>query len=121
MDKYAASPLAVALAILSNVTLHNLWTFKALRTGVSLPIRALKFSLVSIGTLAVSYSTFVGMSVLYPALPPQVSQLAGIIPATIVNYFLNAYWTSTWVAATRSRPTFDPSSSAIEGEAHVES
>lgn len=93
MDKYIASPVAIELSILTNFTLHNLWTFRARRTGVALPIRALKFNLVSVATLAVSYTTFVVLSQLYPQVPPQVNQFAGIIPATIVNYFLNAYWT----------------------------
>ena len=30
---------------------------------------------------------------LFPHLPPQVHQLAGIAPAMLVNYFLNSYWT----------------------------
>jgi putative flippase GtrA len=24
---------------------------------------------------------------------PQIHQAAGIVPATLINYFLNAYWT----------------------------
>jgi len=33
------------------------------------------------------------LSLLVPNMSPQLAQLVGIIPATVVNYFLNSYWT----------------------------
>jgi len=33
--------------------------------------------------------------------PPQVHQLIGIIPATLVNYFLNSYWTFRDVSSSK--------------------
>ena len=53
----------------------------------------LKFNLVSLLSLVLSYGTFILLSSLFPDVAPQVHQLIGIIPATLVNYFLNSYWT----------------------------
>jgi dolichol-phosphate mannosyltransferase len=48
---------------------------------------------VSFVALAVSYSTFLLLSALDPSGIPQVHQAIGIVPATLINYFLNSYWT----------------------------
>jgi len=53
----------------------------------------LKFNAVSLLSLGVSYTTFVGLSLAFPSGSPQVHQFIGIVPATIVNYLLNSYWT----------------------------
>jgi dolichol-phosphate mannosyltransferase len=55
--------------------------------------RGLRFNVVSFLSLAISYLTFVVLSRTFPAATPQVNQFIGIIPATLVNYFLNSYWT----------------------------
>jgi dolichol-phosphate mannosyltransferase len=55
--------------------------------------RGLRFNVVSFLSLAISYLTFVVLSHVLPAAAPQVPQFIGIIPATLVNYFLNSYWT----------------------------
>jgi len=73
--------------------LNNYWTFRARRSTDSVSVRGLKFNVVSLLALALSYSTFVVLSHLFPGVPPQVHQLAGIVPATAVNYVLNSYWT----------------------------
>jgi dolichol-phosphate mannosyltransferase len=93
MHKYLASPIAIELSVLWNFMLHNLWTFGARRKRDSIPVRGVKFKVVSLAALAVSYGTFVLLSIAFPGVPPQVHQLAGIVPATLINYFLNAYWT----------------------------
>ena len=49
--------------------------------------------MVSILSLAISYSTFLALSRAFPAAAPQIHQFSGIVPATVVNYFLNSYWT----------------------------
>jgi dolichol-phosphate mannosyltransferase len=43
--------------------------------------------------LGVSYLTFMVMSAIFPETSPHIHQLSGVIPASLVNYFLNSYWT----------------------------
>jgi dolichol-phosphate mannosyltransferase len=57
-------------------------------------MKGVKFNAVSLVALFVSFKTFVAVSAAFPALNPQLSLAAGIIPALFVNYFLNTYWTS---------------------------
>jgi dolichol-phosphate mannosyltransferase len=56
-------------------------------------IRGLKFNIISLAALGVSYTTFLILSVVNPTGIPQVHQAIGIVPATLINYFLNSYWT----------------------------
>ena len=93
INKYIASPLAIELSIIWNFLLNNYWTFRWRKTGSRTRIRGLRFNLVSIIALGVSYGTFVALSLAFPDTMPQVHQLIGIVPATLVNYFLNSYWT----------------------------
>lgn len=93
VDKYIASPIAIELSILTNFFLNNYWTFAARNTRDRTRIKGLKFNAVSLVSLGVSYTTFVVLATLLPHWTPQVHQLIGIVPATLVNYFLNAYWT----------------------------
>lgn len=93
LNRFLASPIAIEVSILWNFLLNNFWTFSERDTRDRVEIRALKFNAVSFLALGLSYSTFVLLSWLFPQLPPQIPQLAGIIPATLVNYFMNSYWT----------------------------
>ncbi len=93
MSKYLASPVAIELSILSNFLLNNYWTFADRGMNGKLHIRGLKFNTVSVAALGVSYGTFLLLSALDPRGIPQVHQLIGIAPATLINYFLNSYWT----------------------------
>jgi len=93
MNKYLASPIAIELSIVWNFLLNNYWTFRWRKTADRTRIRGLKFNLVSIVALGVSYGTFVSLSFAFPKTAPQIHQLIGILPATLVNYFLNSYWT----------------------------
>jgi putative flippase GtrA len=43
--------------------------------------------------MAISFSTFVLLSWVFPETYPQIHQLISIAPAMFVNYFLNSYWT----------------------------
>ncbi|HZN27299.1 MAG TPA: glycosyltransferase family 2 protein [Burkholderiales bacterium] len=93
VNKYLASPIAIEASIISNFLLNNYWTFRwREKTGV-LPVRGLRFNIVSLLALLVSYTIFVALSIARPDGSPQLHQLAGIIPAMLVNYFLNTYWT----------------------------
>jgi dolichol-phosphate mannosyltransferase len=93
MNKFVASPLAIEVSIVANFLLNNYWTFRGRATRDRVRIKGLKFNAVSLAALAISYGTFVLLSLLFPTTAPQVHQLIGIVPATAVNYFLNSYWT----------------------------
>jgi len=93
INKYLASPLAIEISIVSNFLFNNYWTFRQRRTKDRVRIKGLKFNLVSIISLGISYSTFVGLSLMFPDAAPQFNQFLSIIPATMTNYLLNSYWT----------------------------
>jgi dolichol-phosphate mannosyltransferase len=93
LNKYVASPVAIEVSIVWNFLLNNYWTFKERRTRDRTRIKGLKFNLVSLASLGVSFTTFIAMSLFFPRVSPQVAQLVGIVPAVLVNYFLNSYWT----------------------------
>jgi dolichol-phosphate mannosyltransferase len=93
LNKYVASAVAIEVSIVWNFLLNNYWTFKERKTRDRTRIKGLKYNLVSLATLGVSFATFSLMSVLVPRLSPQIDQLVGIVPAVLVNYFLNSYWT----------------------------
>jgi dolichol-phosphate mannosyltransferase len=93
LNKFLASPIAIELSIISNFLLNNYWTFGRRNTTDRFMIKGLKFKGVSLLALVVSYSTFLLLSFLFPETSPAFLQLVAIIPATVVNYFLNAYWT----------------------------
>jgi dolichol-phosphate mannosyltransferase len=93
VNKYIASPLAIQLSIFWNFLLNNYWTFRSRRTNNRTLLKGVKFNLVSLLALAVSYGTFVALSHAFPLVAPSVQQLIGIVPATLINYFLNSYWT----------------------------
>lgn len=93
VNKYLASPIAIELSVISNFLLNNWWTFGGRRTKDTLQLKGLKFNVVSLVALLVSYTTFVVATILLSNAPPQVQQLIGIVPATLVNYFMNSYWT----------------------------
>ena len=56
-------------------------------------IRGLKFNLVSLLALAVSYTTLLVLSLLLPRVAPVWLQGLAIVPAVLVNYLLSSYWT----------------------------
>jgi dolichol-phosphate mannosyltransferase len=93
MNKYLASPVAIELSIITNFFLNNYWTFAHRENDDGVHIRGLKFNVVSFVALGVSYGTFLLLAKLDPAGIPQIHQAAGIVPATLINYFLNSYWT----------------------------
>lgn len=93
VNKYIASPIAIELSIIWNFLFNNYWTFRWRKTASRTRIRGLKFNAVSLAALCVSYGTFVALSIAFPDVSPQINQLIGIIPATLVNYLLNSYWT----------------------------
>jgi dolichol-phosphate mannosyltransferase len=93
INKFIASPIAIQCSIITNFLGNNYWTFRRRNLVGALHARGLQFNVVSILSLAISYLTFVILSDAFPRVAPQVHQLIGIVPATLVNYFLNSYWT----------------------------
>jgi dolichol-phosphate mannosyltransferase len=93
LNKYIASPIAIEISIVANFLLNNYWTFAKRDMNSKVHIRGLKFNVISVAALAVSYSTFLLLSAFDPGGSPQLHQAAGIVPATLINYFLNSYWT----------------------------
>ncbi len=101
VNKYVASPCAIELSIVWNFLLNNYWTFRRRTTKDRTRRKGLKFNLVSCLAMAVSYGTFVALSWAFPDGTPYVHQLIGIAPATLLNYFLNSYWTFRNVERTK--------------------
>ena len=99
VNKYVASPIAIELSILTNFASNNAWTFRWRNTASGVHVRGLKYNVVSLGALAVSFGTFAMLSFLFKNASPQLLQFIGIVPATVLNYLLNSYWTF------RDRPT----------------
>lgn len=93
VGKYISSPVAIEVSIVTNFLLNNYWTFKQRNTRERTRIKGLKFNIVSILTLAISYATFVILTLAYPEVAPQWHQALSIIPGMLSNYFLNSYWT----------------------------
>ena len=93
MHKLLASPIAIQLSIISNFLLNNYWTFADRVMTGRIRVRGLKFNLVSLVALILSYATFVILSALLPQVRPVWLQGCGIVPAALFNYFLNSYWT----------------------------
>jgi dolichol-phosphate mannosyltransferase len=93
LHKYLASPLAIEVSIITNFLLNNAWTFAHRETASSFHHKLVKFNLVSLVALGASYTTFLGLSFLFPQVSPQVHQAIGVIPGTLVNYVFNSWWT----------------------------
>lgn len=93
VHKYLASPIAIEISVSSNFLLNNYWTFADRALSGRKRLRGLRFHLVSLLALGVSYSTFVVLSVLLPQVDPVWLQGCAIAPGALFNYFLNAYWT----------------------------
>jgi dolichol-phosphate mannosyltransferase len=93
VNKFIASPIAIQISIITNFLGNNYWTFRSRKLAGPIHARGLRFNVVSVLSLAISYLTFVVLSRSFPSVAPQVDQFVGIIPATLVNYFLNSYWT----------------------------
>ena len=93
LHRYLASPIAIEISIVSNFVINNYWTFADRMMIGDKRIRGVKFNVVSFLALAVSYSTFLVLSLLFPRPAPVFLQGLAIVPSVLVNYFLNSYWT----------------------------
>ncbi len=88
-----ASPIAIELSIVSNFLLNNYWTFSDRALSGKKRVRGLKYHLVTLFTLMLSYGTFVLISFLFPAVPLVIWQGCAIAPAGLFNYSVNSLWT----------------------------
>ena len=88
-----ASPIAIELSIISNFLLNNYWTFGSRSLPGKRRIRGLKYHLVSLATLMLSYGTFVLLSVLFAGVPLVILQGFAIAPTGVLNDSVNSLWT----------------------------
>lgn len=93
VHQFVASPIAIEISIISNFLFNNYWTFAERDLVGRKRIRLLKFNLVSLAALVVNYAVFIGLSFALPAAWPVLLQAAAILPAAVVNYFVNTRWT----------------------------
>ena len=91
--KFLASPTAILASIISNFLMNNYWTFGDRVMTSRKSVRGVKFIIVSLVTLLLSYSVFVVLSMLFPKVLPVLLQAGGIAPGALVNYYLNSRWT----------------------------
>ena len=93
LNIYLSSVLAIETSIVWNFFLNNYWTFRDRQITTRKRVRGLKFNLVSLLTLGVSFSAFVIMRMIWPSQPEILAQAVSIIPGAMANYFANSYWT----------------------------
>lgn len=93
IHKFVASPAAIMISIFSNFMMNNYWTFgNRIMIGRE-SVRGIKFAMVSLMTLLLSYSVFVALSMLFPHIFPVLLQACAIAPGALLNYYLNSRWT----------------------------
>ena len=93
IHKFVASPMAILISIFSNFMMNNYWTFGDRIMISRRSVRGVKFAMVSLMTLLLSYSVFVALSMLFPRVFPVLLQACGIVPGALLNYYLNSRWT----------------------------
>ncbi len=86
----ASSAIAIEISIISNFILNNFWTWKKSKTGFSK--KFLQFNLVSIAALVINLAVLFTLTEIFE-LWYILSQLAGIVLATLINFYLNDKWT----------------------------
>ena len=93
MHKFLASPIAIELSIISNFLINNYWSFADRVMTDRARTRIMKYNLVALSTLVLSYVTFIVLSFLFSETSPVLLQGCGILPAGFLNYFMNSFWT----------------------------
>jgi dolichol-phosphate mannosyltransferase len=105
LEEYSQA-LSIAVSILTNFVLNEVWTFRDRRTGGSAGFvrRLLQFYLVSLVGAAIQWG--VAMPLCYRALgiPDMLAVLLGIGVATGWNFLLNLLWTWKKKAASPGAP-----------------
>ena len=98
LHKFLASPIAIEVSIVANFLMNNYWTFADRMLAGRTRVRGLKFNLVALGALVLSYLTFVALSMLFPQVSPLWLQACSGLPAGGLNYVMNSSWTFRRVA-----------------------
>ncbi|MCY3624611.1 MAG: glycosyltransferase family 2 protein [Candidatus Dadabacteria bacterium] len=93
IHKFVASPVAIMISIFSNFMMNNYWAFGDRAMIGRRSARGVKFTVVSLMTLLLSYSVFVTLSIMFPRVFPVLLQACGIAPGALLNYYLNSRWT----------------------------
>jgi len=94
--------LAIEMSILSNFFLNNFWTWRHAH-GHSFLTRLLRYHSVAIISGLVNYGILLFLSGF--GMEPLIANLIGIATGTVINFFLNHYWTF-------ARKTVSPSDAA---------
>ncbi len=87
-----ASPMAIEISILTNFFLNNAWTFRRRDTRVGFTGRILRYHLVTAVAGLVNYLTLLLLANVL-GMNDMVGNLIGILLGTIINFFLNSFWT----------------------------
>lgn len=87
-----ASPIAIWIAILTNFTLNNLWTFRKREIHIPCWTRLLRYHLVSGLAGIVNYLTLL-LLVNLLGMNDLLSNLIGIGLGTFINFSLSSVWT----------------------------
>ena len=82
--------LAIEISILSNFLLNNFWTWRQAH-GHSFLTRLLRYHSVAIISGLVNYGILLLLSGF--GMEPLIANLIGIATGTVINFFLNHYWT----------------------------
>lgn len=91
VPRLVAAALATEVAILSNFTLNNAWTFRGADCEHSFLARAARYNLFALGGLLISVSVL-GVLVYLFGVYYLVANLFAIGMATLWNYAANARW-----------------------------
>jgi len=92
-EDFLALAIAIEASIISNFSLNEFFTFRDRRSpGTTFVTRLLKFNLICLAGAGVQAGVY---ALLYHVLGiyDLVSNLTGIVVATLWNYFLNTWWT----------------------------
>ena len=90
--KEVASPIAIEFSIISNFLFNNFWTFSERKVKSLFLIKLIKFNIVSLLSLIVTYSTFLILTRVF-GVYYLLAQSVGIVLAMLWNYFINSIWT----------------------------
>jgi dolichol-phosphate mannosyltransferase len=82
--------LAIEISILSNFFLNNSWTWRHAR-GHRFLTRLMRYHSVAIISGLVNYGILLILSGF--GMEPLIANLVGIATGTVINFFLNHYWT----------------------------
>jgi len=85
-----AGAAAIEISIISNFLLNNYWTWRSSRDQ-SFLIRILRYHSVAIISGLINYAILMILS--HMGMDPLLANLFGIAVGTVINFFLNHYWT----------------------------